>query len=392
MRCLFGHPYEKQPLPEEVRAAAEVVVETVLGVPTKLRHGYLSEQVRLLTEEATFLDDIPEPVNRYALDVFHRASDDLLSWFIEKLWGKAEDLVNDPTKALFVRRTVWFSRAFLGECAAALLSAWDTVGVLTRVPVIASSVLSHRALFVAVSNHARDIIVGNLLTALPTQTDYVENLQSLHRSSSLSARQAERFLAALKQFDVLTLVSLGVHAEYIATRLIEDLKSHTWPTQNPAVKAVKTLGPKGIGVLQIATQRELGANILQAADGNATAAVNFLREIPESPGPWPPPLIEGIVAECFINDADQVRFKLRRAHDALRCLKALPVDESTPALARLAARIVGAKLKYQYEGPGDRDKAVTLIESIRRATTELAGPLEPVVRSLASLEFNHDEP
>jgi hypothetical protein len=66
MRCVYGHPYEEQPTVEELSAAASTVVDIVLSQPTKLRHGYLQDQVRLLAEQPTFLDDLFEAVERYA--------------------------------------------------------------------------------------------------------------------------------------------------------------------------------------------------------------------------------------------------------------------------------------------------------------------------------------
>ena len=85
MRCIYGHPYEKQPSEEDLVAAAAAVTELVLSQPVRLRHGYLAEQVRLLTEERAFLDDRSEAVTAYAKEVFGRMDEGLLDWFLEKL-------------------------------------------------------------------------------------------------------------------------------------------------------------------------------------------------------------------------------------------------------------------------------------------------------------------
>src|SRR5271157_2140259 len=42
MRCVYGHPYEQAPLPEQVSHAAAMVVEHLLSQPVRLRHGYAS--------------------------------------------------------------------------------------------------------------------------------------------------------------------------------------------------------------------------------------------------------------------------------------------------------------------------------------------------------------
>ena len=102
MRCVYGHPYERQPNEEDLVASAAAVTELVLSQPVRLRHGYLTEQVRLLTQERAFLDDQREPVAEYAKEVLGRMDDSLLEWFIEKLWGAAEALVPDKSMALFV--------------------------------------------------------------------------------------------------------------------------------------------------------------------------------------------------------------------------------------------------------------------------------------------------
>ena len=163
MRCLFGHPYETRPTVEQLVAAASTVVDHVLCRPTKLRHGYITDQVRLIASDASFLDDLQVAVETYAGVVYPRIDEGLRLYFMQKLWPELEQMVHDPAVAMYLRRGIWFSRAFLRQCLGDLLSAWDPVQDLTRTPESLSNILSDPILFAQISGHAQDIVVGNLI-------------------------------------------------------------------------------------------------------------------------------------------------------------------------------------------------------------------------------------
>jgi len=234
MRCIYGHPYEREPKVEELKAAARSILDSVLGRPTKLRHGYLLEQVRLLTEELSFLDDVRRPVEHYAEQVQARADDQLHLWFLRKLWDKLEGMASDLSMVVLLRRGVWFSAAYLKQVPD-VFSEWDVIADLVRSPAVLSLVLSEPSLFILVSDHAQGFVIGTLLERGVADSRYLNHIGYLIAAGVLSDGQLERVSTAVRKIPLDDLVSMGVHPACYIDVIVEELRSHNWPRQNDAI-------------------------------------------------------------------------------------------------------------------------------------------------------------
>ncbi len=210
MRCIYGHPYEEQPSKEDLISAASTVLEVVLGRPLKLRHGYLDDQVRLLTKEKNFLDDVPEAVERYVEEVLPKVDEALHVWFLQKLWREAEKLARDPSMGVFLRRAVWFSIGYL-KAKNDLMAEWDFVPDLTNCAVVASQILAEPTLFSRIGEHAQDVVVAHLVDFARTTSDFLYLLENLDRADALTSRQKERFTAALNGMQMAHIAESGIH-------------------------------------------------------------------------------------------------------------------------------------------------------------------------------------
>jgi hypothetical protein len=226
MRSVYGHPYEEQPPVEDLVAGAAAVVDLVLSKPTKLRHGYLTEQVRLLTEDRRFLDDVPEATERYAAEVYSKAETCLCPWFLRRLWAKLSTMIADPASALFVRRGTWFSRAYLRQDGNIGSPSWDVISDLTQFPTVLSDTLAVPDLFPLVSMHAQDIVIGNLLSAGTVEGTHLRLLEALQVAGVLNTRQENRFISELTQMPLDHLASSGVSPVHYANHIVEKLKLH----------------------------------------------------------------------------------------------------------------------------------------------------------------------
>jgi len=382
MRCLFGHPYEQKPTQEALHAAMVDAVDIVLSRPTKLRHGFIESQIALLTENSAFLDDLQEAATRYACEICPRIADDLHIYLIEKLLEKLEAITSDASMALFFRRGIWFLRAYLSVDAASHLAAWDTVGALTRYPQSGALLLAQDQFWSHLSAHAREMAVGALLEAGKTSGEYLKALQDLHMTGAMSKREVTRFAQAVTSMDPAYLASAGISLAYFAATIIDKLKSHNWYTQNPAIQVLQNLGPREIADLPDEVQRELGNNVLQAADGSARDAIQFLDAIGTDSQRWPEAFISGIVEECFVNDRNEVRFKGRELSRALACLRSISRRAVSRILGRIAQRIRAGsvpapwRVKERSEvltvlGQADGLADAAALDSLKRAISEL---------------------
>lgn len=387
-RCIYGHPYEQAPLSAQLEAAAAIVVEYVLSRPTKLRHGYLDRQVDLLCKSFTYLDDHRPAVESCAQVVHQRSSSDIHQWFLKKLWQEHASSANDPAMAAFSRRVSWFTIAFMRQCDAAFFSGWDAVDDLTRHPFLSRS-LVHPDLFVRLSDHARDIVVGELLAA--ARPSAAKAMQDLHDNGLLSDRQAERLKAGLQLIPVHSLAAAGFHPQYIFDRIIQQLRTRNWYVQQPGIDALRSLGPDGMAQLTVGQQTCAGNNVLQAADGGSRAAASFLSELSEGHALWPVAFIEGIMAECVVNDENRYRFKASRAAQAMLGIRSVEPASRAGVVNRIVARLRSSAPKYEVRDPSDQVSLIAAVDSAMALDSAACGCLQPLREAVAELELQRNE-
>lgn len=391
MRCVYGHPYERQPKEEDLIAAASAVTELVLSQPVRLRHGYLAEQIRLLTQERAFLDDQHDAVADYAKEVFGRMDEDLVEWFIEKLWSATETLVPDKSMDMFVRRVAWFCAELLSSSPKKVLKRWDLPTALTSSPVTGASSLSDARVFKDLTKHAQDIVVGNLVGHASTDSRSLLLLQTLADAGVLNDRQVKRFQDAVDSLPLKVMADVGIKLEYYAGRIIARLKSHNWYTQNPAIDVLKNAGPDAIGELPEPTQEELGNNLLQSADGSAGSSRALLIEIAGGTSSWPTAFVRGVVTECFVNDENRIRFKINEADEALLSLKSVPSKARREIVGSVVTRLTDATPKEGYRLDRTQDEMIQLIDDALKKDPEELKALSDLRKAVAAVPLPEED-
>ena len=390
MRCLYGHPYEESPSPESLRAALLDVIDIVLSRPAKLRHAFINSQVDLLCERRSFLDDSEAAVARYATEIQPKIADELHTYLVGKLLERLSAIEADASMSLFFQRGVWFLQAYLLVDAPLLLGQWDTVPDLAKYPKPTALVLAQEQFWPHLSDHAREMAIGELLEAGQTAGDCLRALQALHKAGVMSGREADRFTTAVANMALEYLASTGLSPCYFVEQLITELKSHTWPRQNPAIQVLRNVGPGAVEALPSNKQRELGNNVLQVADGNAHAAIGLLETIGSDPRTWPQDFVAGIAEECFVNDEGKVRFKCDQLPLALGCLRSLSRTSSNAVVQAVAKRISVGDFKHAWDASASERQKV--LNALRQAT-EMIGQcdLEPIVDAIQALDMEDDD-
>ncbi|MHB1007016.1 MAG: hypothetical protein ACYC3S_15435 [Chloroflexota bacterium] len=391
MRCVYGHPYEERPAIEALVAAARAVVDIVLSRPTKLRYGYLTEQVQLIMEDRSFLDDLQEPVQRYAQEVFPKVDDSLHFWFMRRLWERTETIAADASMGMFVRRGVWFTVAYLSHLPQESIRTWEVVSDLSKYPTALTQCAASPGLFAQASNHARDIIVGNLLRASESRGDHLRMLERLHDSGALTARQTERYVLTVKGSELSYLAAAGISPRYYAESIVAELKSHNWYRQNPAAAALLNVGSNRIGTLDRETQLTLGNNVLQAADGGSKGAITLLDVIADSQVEWPEAFVEGILIECAINDANEIRFKTGRAKQAIRALSVVSPESAQRIIDQLIERLSVGSIKEGWGRADERTEMLAVLAEYVQDSRPYSSTVQQLASAIATLDIPPDE-
>ena len=309
MRCIYGHPYEEAPSTEKVVDAAASVVELVLSKPVLLRHGFAKQLLESLLQDINFLDDYEPAVAAFAENILPRIDEEVHIWLLDNFWEELENISPDSSMAFFFRRGKWFCRAMLSEIGVDFLTADEWHSKLVSYPRILIEVCSLPSLFVGIGRRAQDSLVSAILADSETHSSALTLLEELSYEDALSERQDERFRISVSELETSAVSASGLRTKTCYERLISAMKSYNWYTQNPAISMIWTNGPEQASELSDEHQVILGRNVLQAAEGSSTRALEFLDHLSNTGAQWPIGLLRGIALESFVNDDGETRFK-----------------------------------------------------------------------------------
>ena len=386
MRNVYAHPLGAAPERVEVLAAISVAVECVLSRPPLLRHGYATEVVRSLLEDRHFLDDVESAIDEHARAVAARLNPIVVPFLFEKLTQGLEALAGDPESAVFWRRGVRFAGTFLETASPDFASdEWDLAQRSEQCPRACSQVLSGARIWPLLPRSAQDAVLGHLVEphkrgggALPLQSTDVRRALSLRDEDLLTTRQRARLSAALASAPYDVLRSAAVSLRDYLDKVIDDLSSHDWYTQNPAANAVEHAGHSGVAELSPDNQVRLGRSILQAADGQSNGAAAVLAKVEQSVEHYPRDFVLGIFLECFTNELGQFRLKKHCLFTTLRL--AIQHPQTEELWSQLLASVESSEPKYAW-GEEYSDAMRSVEEAIRTGgvpvspTDELIGML-----------------
>lgn len=364
-RNVYGHPYEQSPSDEAVLAAAADAVEVVLERPVTLRHGYLDRQVARLTSDTAFLSDDQPAVEQHADLVRTRSAQDLHVWFVRKLVASLDAVFSDPGSDLLQRRGVWFLRRFM-VAEPAIFDVWNAAEDLPDHPTVLPGLFAVKELFGLVSDHARDIVVNVLCQKAGTDPRQLELLWGLKQDAALAERHQQQVSNTIAALPLFRLSGSGLPLRAYWQRVVERLASHSWDPQNEAIRVLRAAGPHQVSVLEASAQEALGRNVMQAAEGHAWSAVNFLRELARSEPRWPADFLMGVALEPFLAIDGQIRLKPDQMLEAVLTLRQVDDDQRDQTIDRVRGGLSSGAIReafwFEHRRPGALQALATAAE------------------------------
>ncbi len=343
-RCVYAHPYEEAPSKEEMIHAAAAVVDKVLSQPVKLKHGFAQQLLEHLLKDQNYIDDQPVTIVLFASEILSRIDESIHGWLLEEYLKELEKIAADPSMNIFLRRGKWFCSALIKRSGCTIFSVEEWHAKISEYPKILIQLCQREVIFKNIGERAQDSLVGRILTEAESRPNHLKFLERLHRQEALSERHIDRFQTHVAQMSSADILSSGLSPVSCFDIIITELKSHDWYRQNPAVDIVKSRGPKKVSKLQTEQQIELGRNILQASDGGARYATNFLAALHSEGSQWPNDFLLGILLELFINENKTIRFKEERLEMVFNILDKLASKQRDNMLEQLKNEISLGKI------------------------------------------------
>lgn len=369
-RCMYAHPYEDAPTEEELLNAVSVVIGHVLSQPVRLKEGFISSQVKEIFGNKNFLDDLQGPVEAYAEEILPRISPDCYEYMLNALFKELDKTAKDASLALYTRRGIWITRILVSECLPTFpKSDWHIL--VNKHTTTAPLVLARAEIFDEIGKKAQDSLVGHLLTSASKSPSILKPLEKLLEKDSLSDRHKERFFDFIDKFEqpfysaksADLIKASGLKLKTCFPSIIAHLKSRDWYVQNPIALMVSNAGPDQIHELNDSEEQELGRNILQSSDGGANEASGLLSLMSENANAWPYQFISGVLTECFVNEENQFRFKIRKLDKVCDILETLDEAYRAAILGEVLGKVGASNMKR-----GDREdleECIKILESYK---------------------------
>jgi hypothetical protein len=394
MRSLYAHPYEIAPSEDEVRAAMVVAVNGVLSHPPFLRHGYVQHLLDQLFTNKHYLDDVEEKVTTLAGEAAGRIVPNLHSYLFESLCKKLEGIFDDPDLVLFKRRAIWFAEAYLVAVNADFNEpGWRCIDLLTQYPKSAGEIMSHKSLWVSLPDQAQDMALSMMLSSAikggveTFSTDSLNRLRNLQEDGLLNQRQSDRLAEAIKTAPLAAIAGAELSIDLYGGRIIEQLKSYNWYTQNPTIDALVNVGPERVERGSVKLQEQLGRNVLQTAEGGSKTALALLHRLSEGEESWPYHFIKGLLLECFVNDEKKFRLKSRHLTWALLAGVRGCRADSLGIFEELVLVVEGSEPKgsptiFRSDYAQAIDRSRGAVERLKKDEAHFEAPIERLIAEL----------
>ena len=351
-RCVFGHPYETQPLEEQLKSAAAEAVEFILSKPIKLRHGYMDRIIKNFITVPNYIDDIEEVISAFADEVINKFDNNLYGWFINTFAKELKEIENDANMNSIRFRAYHFIKAFLKKVDLSFMTASEWHEFVMNYEKLSLNVFLCPELFNKIGRNSSDYLVGAVLTYSSREPRVLSLLNSLLDSGLLTDRHIERIK---NHFDSLNEIKKaiiirdsGIDIRIVFDAVIDLLKSHNWYIQNPTVEYIMNRKNYELSQLRKSELEILGRNILQSADGGSEKARFFISDLKSKHENYPNEFIGGILLECFIREDQNIRIKINMLDELQRLFEAMPSEKSNKIINEVIQSVKCGKLDEWY--------------------------------------------
>jgi hypothetical protein len=314
-RNYFAHPSGASPSRAQVMAALDAAVRIVLSRPAQHRTEWTDALVKRAATDRTFFPRDPNGLRAYAREIDPLLTKEARQHLVRAAVEELDHLATDPARSDLAAKVAILAGAIL-ERHIGLIAALDPAARLAGrkrgVALLCLRPEVFERLDGALSSAALASVLEPPVDASPDwQPDLraliaVQELHEAHPLSPIWAEQLDKHVAAMPPNE---LAGLDFPAGPLATRLVEEMRSHNWTRQNQACRALANLGPIWCSRLPEPVQEQLGRNVLQSAEGDAKDASWLLTRIGFAVDEWPRRFLYGIAAECVIHEHGRLRLK-----------------------------------------------------------------------------------
>ena len=329
-RCIFAHPYNKQPESDEVKYIIGQTVNITLGKELLYNKTFLTELTENITNKPFFLPPEIDQVRIFAKRAISRTPENLHPFFFKTLLFKVSEIALNDEKFSELRKLRYYLvELFINTETPFDNSNWALENRVTNYPYECFVGFVHQETWSKLPDRIKEM----LISYFENETDNQKLIALKSISSYLIENDAleERYVNRLhKKLDVIPFDSAiyfygNVKSKF--DRIWRDLSSYSFDIQNPVIDFLKTdKASELIKGIDQEKQFNLGRIIKASASNNHWKSQNFIAGIVQGLYKMPDYLKLGISYGSFVSMQEKLSIDNKEMEQSINLLNSAQED------------------------------------------------------------------
>lgn len=242
-RCIFAHPYEKQPDIDEVKYIINQSVNISLGKELHFNKNYIEELCANIAEKPFYLPNEIEKVQEYAKKIIARTPEKLYPFFFKTLLYKIGTLKDDETKIYELRKLRYFILELFLKTTKPLDDAdWGLETRTTKYPYESFLGFVHHQIWNKIPDRIKEMLIAYFEFENNIDRHFI--LKSITRNliveNVLEEKYKNRYYKVLDRQSFDSAIDYYGDPKVSFKRIVDGLETTSYETQNPIADYLKT--------------------------------------------------------------------------------------------------------------------------------------------------------
>jgi len=308
-RCLFAHPYNKQPEIDEVKHIIGQSVKLVLGRQLLYNKDFLSALSENIATKPFFLPNEIERVREFATRTIARTPIYLHPFFFKTLLFKVGQIIEAPEKFNeLIKLRYYVVELFVNTELNLSDAKWSLEDKVTKFPYECVVGFVHQDIWEKLPTRIKEMLIAYVVSENDTKRliNLKDIVLKLIENNKLEKNLTFIYYSKLDKLDFNSAINFYGNRDSKFDRIITELKSWRYEQQSPVIDHLKTEGAtKFLNSLDIDQQFCLGRLLRECASEGHWKTQHFLSDIINGTRTVPDYLKAGIAFSSFINRQDR---------------------------------------------------------------------------------------
>ncbi|CAA0243745.1 hypothetical protein [Tenacibaculum maritimum] len=380
-RCLFAHPYNKQPEEDEVKHILIQSIKLVLGKELLYNKKFLTQLSDNIVDKPFFLPTETERIREFARRIISRTPKELHPFFFKTLLfrvGKIA-LINEKLNELKKLR-YFLLELFVNTPLSLEIEDWSLEHRVTNYPYECFIGIVHKESWHLIPKRIKEMLISYFIN----ESDIFKSLNiksiivSLVKVNKLEEDLKAQYFEKLNRTDFNSSINFYGDNGLVFIRVIDELASWQFEQQNVVISYLREHSTfEFLDELSSEKQFVLGRLLKACASHNHWSSQNLISSIIDNSTKMPDNIKAGIVYGSFINWNDNYSFDKDFLMKAIRLLN--DVDEDIQ------------KSTYDQLNIALKDYSPTLLEKMVYDESALLQVVEKIFNSIDKWKGNNKE-